>query len=96
MWIWFEILKIVCYTDNFHGQSLCVIQHVECGEEQGGMLEYVCYMYLFKGVKYKLFCCLTSRVFNLPFRNQMCIDDLSIEIEKYCVQYFFEYKKFII
>jgi len=59
------------------------------------MWEYVCYMYLFKGMKDKLFSYLTLWVFNLPFRSQMSIDDLSIEIEKYLfyVQYFFEYKK---
>jgi len=47
------------------------------------MWEYVCYMYLFKGMKYKLLSCITSWVFNLPFRSQMNIDDLSLEIEKY-------------
>jgi hypothetical protein len=46
MWIWFEIFKIVCYTDLFHDQSLYVIQHVECGEEQGGMWEYVLHVFV--------------------------------------------------
>jgi hypothetical protein len=48
---------------------------------------YVCYMYLFKGMKYNLFSFVTYWIFNLPCRSRISIDDLSIEMEKYCIYF---------